>query len=313
MVEQQITPETLKNFSVIENERILLQIGLVITLYIEEAHTPEKREGLIQCFDDYWSLCGLELHQASVPHVSNRWINLDKKKLPPVRNWVNELSENHPWSITCTGSENTADASAFNMEILCSAAWEKDLSYVTATLPFVWFSNNEGSLPELLLKWCEWTSAYHGYAGIGIIPSLESNYAKKAEPMIYELAKRFPGLEVDNPVSHLLYLKDGIKGVNWLTVLGTKFLEKIGGRGYLKNQLTTEFELLDYKDGLVIKAGLQPQFGDIENNNIPEHYRTISRLLKPIRVEYPVAIQHGHQNQPTLDKEGTKEWFARFD
>ncbi len=313
MVEQHITPETLKNFLVVENGHVLLHIGLMITLYIDEAHTPEKREGLIRCFDDYWSLCGKNLHQASLPQVSNRWIDLTKEKLPPVHKWVDKLSENHPWSISCTGSKITADASAFNIEILCRGAWQKKLSYVTATLPFVWFSNNEGSLPELLLKWCEWTLPYHGYAGIGIITSLESNYSKKAEPMVYSLAKRFPGLEVDNPVSHARYLKDGIKGVNWLTVLGDEWLKNIGGQDYLKRQLTNEFEFLGYKGGVVIKAGTHPQFGDIERNNIPNQYRMISRLLKPIRAEYPVALQHTHPKRPTLDKDRTKEWFSRFD
>ena len=40
-----------------------------------------------------------------------------------------------------------------------------------------------------------------------------------ASPAVGALASRFPGLEIDNPLSHALYLQKGIKSVNWLNCL----------------------------------------------------------------------------------------------
>ena len=313
MIEQNITPEMLKNFSVIKDGRVLLCIGLQITLYIEDAHLPGKRDGLIQCFDDYWDLCGDQLFWASEPLHHRHWLDLRKEKLVPLREWLPGLDHNKPWSITCTGGKTTVDASEFNIEIGCAGAWENDLSSITATLPFAWFSGHEGSLPELVQRWCNWISPYHGYAGIGIISPLDENASKKAEPLVYALAQRFPGLEVDYPVHQVIHLKEGIKGVNWLTVLGNKWVEEVGGRGHLREQLSGDFVFYDYVEGLIIQAGPHPQFGDVSRKNVPKQYRILSRLLKPIRVDYPVALQHTHSNQDSMDKERTSEWFARFD
>jgi len=313
MIEHNITPEMLKNFSVIKDGRVLLHIGLQITLYIEDAHLPGKREGLIQCFDDYWALCGDRLLWASEPLHYKRWLDLRKEKLAPLREWVPKLDHDKPWSVTCIGEKKMTDASIFNIEIACAGAWQNRLSYITATLPFVWFSDHEGSLPQLVQRWCEWTSPYHGYAGLGIISPLDGAASAKAEPKVYALAQRFPGLEVDYPISQRRYLKEGIKGVNWLTVLGDKWVEGLGGRDRLREQLESDFVFYDYMGGLIIQAGPHPQFGDANRKNIPKQYRTLSRLLKPIRVDYPVALQHTHPNQDSMDRERTSEWFARFD
>ena len=308
-----ITPETLADFSVTEDGRDLFHIGLVVTLYVEEAHRPDGKEGLIRCFDDYWARCGDQLHWASVPTLSKKWIDLDSQELPPLGLCVTALHENMPWSVSCLGAQRRVDAAPLNIEIMCRGAWEKKLSYITASLPFVWFSDHQGSLPELVQQWSKWISPYHGYAGLGIIPSLDGAAAKKAEPAIYTVARRFPGLEVDYPVSQAKHLGEGIKGVNWLTLLGDEWLERVGGRDRLREQLDASFIFHDYRGGLLIQAGPHPQLGDLKINNVPEHYRTLSRVLKPIRVDYPVALQHTHPKQATLDRERTAQWFARFD
>ena len=120
-------------------------------------------------------------------------------------------------------------------------------------------------------------------------------------------------LLVQQVISKLIVPNMGESGLFTHQLTGQQWLKNIGGQDYLKRQLTDEFEFFSYKDGLVIKAGSHPQFGDIERNNIPNQYRIISQLLKPIRAEYPVALQRTHPKKPTLDRGRTKEWFARFD
>ena len=53
---------------------------------------------------------------------------------------------------------------------------------------------------------------------------MESPYERirtQYETTVYRIAKQFPGLEVDDPTGHCIWLEqeDGIKGGNWLTIL----------------------------------------------------------------------------------------------
>jgi hypothetical protein len=94
-----------------------------------------------------------------------------------------------------------------------------------------------GFFTKMVLQWCEKLSPLHGYAGIYLALSAEQGAAMGAEPLVYPLVKRFPGIEFDFPITVKLKFKNGIKGVNWLTVLSDKFVSELGGIDTLKNGL----------------------------------------------------------------------------
>ena len=113
-------------------------------------------------------------------------------------------------------------------------------------------------------------------------------------------------MEVDYPESHILYLQDGIKGVNWLTCLSDRWLDKLGGVAALRKSLSDDFILHEYPGGVVIQAGPAPEVGDVNYRVPTERYRTLSRLLKPVRAR-------GHAPLLGFDQESTQVWFDRFD
>src|SRR5690606_32149076 len=118
------------------------------------------------------------------------------------------------------------------------------------------------------------------------------------EPVVTQWAQRFPGLEVDDPASHVTWLckgregsRPGIKGVNWITVLGTSWVEEMGGMAELSTKvpaLDTGLSVSPYECGALIRAGDLPQLGDADRNIWPELYVKLSKYLKPIRIS-----QHG--------------------
>lgn len=66
------------------------------------------------------------------------------------------------------------------------------------------------------------------------------------------MARRFPGIEADYPNVHVLYLKNGIKSVNWLTILNEQRLSEVGGKVALEKQLDDNFKFYEYPGGIVI-------------------------------------------------------------
>ena len=312
MKPEEITLENLSNINMIEDEKTLLCVGLLITIYFENAHESDKRSAALDCAEDYLKLTGDKLRWTTDPKT-HRWKAIVNEIAPPwLREWCMGLDEDDSWSFCCHGGQNVDDASMFTMEVVCSAAWEEELSYFTATLPINWFTEHGGSLAGLVQGWCSKLQAYHGYSGLGIISALDTSTSRRAEEKVYALGRRFPCLEVDYPISHLRHLSNGIKGINWLTILGSKWVEQLGGTGKLRSQLDNSFIFHNYSGGLVIQAGPHPQMGDVNRQNIPELYRILSRVLKPVRVDYPVGMQHG-ETPNYFDKERTNEWLARFD
>ena len=65
----------------------ILATGLMVTLYVEEAHRPERRAALAACFDDYWNAAGSELRWISQPRglaedaIKYRWAQPSKQTI----------------------------------------------------------------------------------------------------------------------------------------------------------------------------------------------------------------------------------------
>lgn len=128
--------------------------------------------------------------------------------------------------------------------------------------------------------------------------------------------KRFPGLDYnDSSLWRTRTRKtDGraIRTTNWLTVLDEGFVAQLDGLKKLTETLGPACPVYTYDGGVVVQAGPHAELGDLNRRNIPEHYRTVARVLKPLRFE---AYRMGMLKVPDpLDaREETLAWIARFD
>jgi hypothetical protein len=234
--------------------------------------------------------------------------------IQPLAEMIEPLNERQFFEIIMTGSEKDAEVSSYNLITLLNGKRSyKKIGYISATFPLEFLEQQpSGFFQHFVHDWCKRLSPYHGYAGLGLIRSVGSYQARRAEPLIYPLLRRFPGLEIDEPTSHKIYCTDGIKGVNWLTILSDTFLQKLGGKAALRAQLDDDFIFYDYQGGVMIQAGPFPQIGDMEQGNIPKQYQTLYRLvksvltdkLKNIVVEVPEGVNA---------KEFTQQWLHRFE
>ncbi|MGD9368454.1 MAG: DUF3396 domain-containing protein, partial [Desulfobacteraceae bacterium] len=160
--------------------------------------------------------------------------------------------------------------------------------FITACVPFAFIEQQPpGFFRKMVLQWCQKLRPLHGYAGIYLSLSAEAGAAMRAEPLVYPLVKRFPGIEIGSPTIIRQKFKNGIKGVNWLTVLSDKFVSKLGGIDVLKNGLDDTCPLHTYyPGGAVIQACPYPQLGDLEQGIRLKDYQKVYKLVKPVSMSF---------------------------
>jgi hypothetical protein len=210
------------------------------------------------------------------------------------------------------GGRNEDDADPYFVRLLARSLAPKELSYFSFGLPFEWITTHAaGAFPKLIVEVCDALQPTHGYAGLAVIPFVNARRQDHDFGAIVALAARFRGLEVDLPPSHSIYLsQEGrIKGINWLTILGDKWIDQLGGTPTLTNALGSGIPQHRFKTGVVIQAGPRPLFGDTHKQEPMPHYQQVARALKPIRIASVRAISTPFG----FDRDRSDAWLARFD
>ncbi|MDM8542946.1 DUF3396 domain-containing protein [Desulfococcaceae bacterium HSG9] len=309
-----LSNDVLYKLSIINKGLCLIKVGLSLTYYFKKGYLFEVKSAVAECCEDYLSMCRGNIHWAAHPK-NYSWCDLNKKNVPSPNEWfqTQKLDENSTWEFHYHGGEKKEEASHFRLQSVGTnkplSEKMKRLSYITASFPPNWFNNNEESFLKLALSWASKLRPVHGYGGLSILDSPEVYIAQDYGKEVYALAKRFPGLEVDYPYLHVLYLDSGIKGVNWLTTLGQKWLSEIGGIISLNRSLDDDYKLYEYSEGVVIQAGPHPEIGDVNRKIIPKYYQKLARILKPIQVKEHKRF-HGTEG---FGPDETVEWLQRFD
>jgi len=293
-----------------DENRVVVRVALLCTLYFKDAHLPEVREKIAESIEDYQALCGTHLHWVKHPETYS-WHRLNKSSFPKIRDWLQKLDCDDAIELEFHGDKDEYAASHFSISVLGSREWQCRLSYFKVVLPITWFADHPGDFPSFVLNYCQKLTPVSGYGGLGIIDSASGSILNQYEPTVTRISQQFPGLEVDYPYKHLLHLNNGIKGVNWLTILSDHWLKELGGISALRAKLSSEFVFHQYSGGILIQAGSRPQMGDLAQNRLPKLYVQLNAALKPIRIKSHFPIHHSGKGR--LDKEASEQWLARFD
>jgi hypothetical protein len=297
----------LDGLSVIEQGEVRSTVGLVVTLYFFGGGSRDQREALVRCHDRYWEIAGANLRWGAGSKTGQPARIASGRVDPPGENL--DLPPDQSFQFVYHGGVSKNDADAYSLAAHGRDLWPQELGFFTATLALEWLEGRGvGKFRELVLQFCNELHPYHGYAGLGVIHHPINS--KASDLTVYGIARRFPGLEVDYPQFHILKLDNGIKGVNWLTVISDSLIDRLGTRQAFTATLSADVTVHSYAGGLVLQAGVLPQIGDTDRRNDPTAYRDVARALKPIRAEYDDAFQ---TNPDGFTEERTKQWLARFD
>ncbi len=306
---------------------VAVRIGLMCSFYMRDPHSPEVRLALAQCGDHYQRLAAEHLKSYIKPDGcgSSRLYPEQGVNLVEYIQQKDDI-ETKDFAPCFFGDKDPYVAASYGLDIFASSQEDSPVkdepAYFSAILPLGWLKNKEGegAFQKLIVDWCKILKPFHAYAGIGAIQSMHEVEKKRTNHLVYPLARRFPGLEVDKPGTVASKMTMGgeqlkIKGVNWLTALDDQCFEELGGRDAVLGDLGEAFTFYEYDGGVLIQAGIMPQLGDVNQQHIPRYYQQLARKLKPVRMSFPEGhflIKSPDRNQQS-NAEASNEWLARLD
>jgi hypothetical protein len=296
---------------------VAARLGLLMSLYFRGPAGPEWRARLGGLLNDYLALAAGNLRWWFTGE-RGPWRDLREGPAPDVAAQIAAMDPDDEFDFMAHSGDSPDDAGHFfavalSLSPVMYQYHPRDLGFVSIGLPVSWTRNEPAAFRDLVLAWCRGLSPFHGYAGLGVLLNPEYGEARAAEPFVFPLVQRYPGLEFDQPVNHSLGCRDGIKGVNWLTVVSDGLLSGVGGGAAVREALGGgNVRFSDYPGGLVLQAGQVPELGDADLGLIPAEYQKVARFLKPIRSQEDDTIIV--ETPPGVDRRAfAKQWFARFD
>jgi len=227
---------------------------MMVTLYFENPHEKKCRLAVGQCVEEYMSLVKPHLKRYGGEKLGIR--KFSQTPIQPLAEMIEPLDEYDFFGLIVTGSETDEESNPYNVKtLLGNKRSYKRIGYLSATFLLAFLEEQQsGFFQQFAQDWCKRLSPYHGYGGLGLIRSVYTGAARRAEPIVYHLVNRFPGLEIDMSHFHTIDCVEGIKGINWLTLLSDTFLQKLEGKAALQEQLDDDFIFYDYSGGVMIQA-----------------------------------------------------------
>jgi hypothetical protein len=291
------------------DDHVFLLIGHQATLYCERGRSAEARQRVRACLDAFLTVARPHLRWMTTPD-GKRWEPFEDRRADAFCALLDGPAAD-TWEMHWHGARYPDETSEFQFEAFGQDRVRGRLSYLRVALPLGAFPESAGAFAALVRYLCQLLLPCHGYGGIAFVESTDPGVKNQAQPTVYALAQRFPGIEVDRPLIHLLRVEGGIKGVNWLTVLGPRFVERMGGTAALRAALPEPFVFHPFDGGLLLQAGPVPQTGDRNQKLWPAFYPELARLLRPIRIKEHPCFDYGVPGRFTA--ETTMEWLTRFD
>lgn len=159
-----------------------------------------------------------------------------------------------------------------------------------------------------------------GWAGYAVLwnPGMGSLFGATLRSLMGWLA-RYPGLGQGDDWALTDRAYHGVCRVNWLTLLGPRFVAAKGGREAFERALGEQIPIHLIGDNMCIQAGIRPEIGDLNRGDTLPHYRRVGAFLRDIRTTMPPRFLAGREDSdgPNVDRDAwasrSEEWLAAFD
>ncbi|WP_233866532.1 type VI immunity family protein [Paraburkholderia adhaesiva] len=215
------------------------------------------------------------------------------------------------------------------------------MSYLKFWMPMDFVNTPEGVRQyEAFLRFvCQQLPVCGGYGGLSAILPYDMHGYLSQE---WVMAQRFRGLEIDSYAflqgkEYLVGSYEGksmermtaiyddlhpgakvarygyVKSVNWYTLIGDLFVDRLGGEEKVRAELARpDINIERIGKCLLIRAGDFPWLGAPEEA-WSEPYLVVNSVLRVLRNPDPQGLQTNVPGAPHADREGTRRWEARFD
>jgi Protein of unknown function (DUF3396) len=306
--------------------RYVVKLVLKATLFFRDGHDPKTRLALKACFDDYLANFGKEITWGWDPQpVGGKptpWI-FDDRLADAANHAFTAIKVDDSVVEGFASSLNPHHVGDYGLACFTRPDWEqaigRDTSYISFWVKYDTaergnWDSGEFPIHDFILKCCDRLNVTQGYAGLAI--ALPHEFMRW-EPYELELAQKYYGVEIDNPIHTLGMLQNwqGIKAVNWYTILGKHYVDKLGGSGKIRSHLAEpELRFFEFADGgLVIRAGKEPEMAPVEKG-LPPLYVAVNNVVRPVRTTEIRSIGMGsNAGELRFNPRLTDLWMRRFD
>ncbi len=123
------------------------------------------------------------------------------------------------------------------------------------------------------------------------------------------LAMRYPGYDLPSNRGTSFFLGQRVRGASWMTWLGPELTAVLGGVAALEKRLPKPFKLEELTKGVMIRAGIVPEMGDVNQQIDTPLLRKLAAVLEPVTF---FGDQYSTIYQTFGDKELLRRWERRF-
>lgn len=183
--------------------------------------------------------------------------------------------------------------------------------FLRVCLPLDETKNPDGTVELLrtLLSMVDFDSGYcgHSYYWDTGSPEAERELAQSNRGWL----ARYPGLSYGKPLGLFSLVDFGILGVSWLTFLGKAKTGALGGSDALAARLPAAIETYPIANdrGLLIRAGTQPELGDVNRGRDLPSYHAVGKALASLAVPEEWI---DNLLVTGMSAEESQEWYMRF-
>jgi Protein of unknown function (DUF3396) len=288
------------------------------TLFFKDAHTPNVREAICKCFEEYETVAKEHLTwlwREEPPEGPDR---IAYPKTQPMCEMMKRMKENDGVSFAYISGKKPEDAGDWEFQVNGWRGWEAKmgnygLCSVRFALPLLYVIENPGAFQAMFVSFAKHLKAVHGYGGLSLVLSLVRR--NENQPFEAYMSEQANGLDVGTPIKVSDKVVKGIKTVSWLTAINYEMVEQIGGLTTFRSELPRDwFALYDYGAGVVIQAGPKANAAAVKVDPRPAIYVLPNMLLKEVRApEIGWLHSASKDGEPRIIGKAAEDWLQRFD
>ncbi len=298
----------LRDLDLKRGELVLARLTFGIDLYTNASFYDHPAAALVP-FEQFLDWCPPEEVKFYATETMSVHKPVTNRVLGMLPTWFKPGAPRKKWvALEIKSGDTPQDAPEFKFHI-----WAVDMSkqanIVSLAVPSVWGVDKPDELLNAVQRLCDVFPFHSGLAGYAIE---RSHYQKEdAETHAWQMTMRHPGVDIVRIPDDARALGGGtVKGVGWLTLLGQAIVTQLGGVNALSRKLGGDIEVIETKNGVIVKAGPQPEAGDLNRSRVLPLYIQVYEVVAPwIRkaAEQSVSFQ-------LVDNfaERTVSWYSRL-
>ncbi|TIM45814.1 MAG: DUF3396 domain-containing protein [Mesorhizobium sp.] len=295
-----------------EDDRRSLSLGADVGIYFDLPFR-DLSDNILYVYQRFLERCQKDLLRWYMTGAMNKHHRVNSRTFNILHTWLKartRLRETIFFEIR--DGDDYVDTPNYRFTIFANSqesfSFEDRSNYVQILMPASVLSDDPGGFVAFVTDICHNFPLSSGHAGYVLE---RSPYApNKAYDLAYPLAMRHPGADISDMFEASYAVKeDGIKGVNWLTMLGPHFVEQLGGTQKIRSQPKPENQIIETRNGVILKAGERPEIGDVNRQVELSAYRAAFKTIKPILVEWYPSFNLQRDDEEDL----TMRWVHRFD